>query len=354
MAEAAEPEILCERRGAVGHVTLNRPKALNALTLVMVRDLRTALDAWATDAEVTCVVVTGAGERAFCAGGDIRQAHALGTSGRIDEARTFFREEYALNALIARYPKPYVALIDGIVMGGGVGVSVHGSHRVAGERTALAMPETGIGFFPDVGATYALPRLPGRAGAYLALTGERILQGDVLALGLATHAAAAADFPTITAALMAGEPVDAVLARHHPEAPPAPGPVAAARAEIDACFGADGVPGVLARLDAGAAAGSAFCARTAATIRTRSPTSLAIAYEQMRRGGALSFPEAMLAEYRILCRILEGREFYEGVRAVLIDRDNRPAWSPADLEAVDPAAVARAFEPLPGPEPSFA
>lgn len=354
MSEATEPEIICERRGAIGHVTLNRPKALNALTLAMVQDLHAALDAWAGDEAVRCVVITGAGERAFCAGGDIRQAHALGTTGRAAEARTFFLAEYALNALIARYPKPYVALLDGIVMGGGVGVSVHGSHRVAGARTALAMPETGIGFFPDVGATYALPRLPGRSGTYLALTGERIAQGDVLALGLATHAADAADFAAIVGALAEGEAVDAVLARHAPRTLPEPGPVSKARAEIDACFGADDVPGVLARLDAAADGGSAFCAQAAATMRTRSPTSLAIAHAQMQRGGALTFPEAMLTEYRIVCRVLDGHDFYEGVRAVLIDRDNRPAWSPATLDAVTPAAVARYFEPLPAPEPSFA
>ncbi|KMO11927.1 enoyl-CoA hydratase/isomerase family protein [Methylobacterium platani] len=346
MSETADGTVLCERRGAAGLITLNRPKALNALNLEMVRALRAALDAWAADPAVTRVVVQGAGERAFCAGGDIRRIHEEGRAGRYAEAETFFREEYELNALIQRYPKPYVALIDGIVMGGGVGVSLHGSHRVAAERTAFAMPETGIGFFPDVGATYALPRLPGFVGTYLALTGERIGQGDVLAFGLATHAAPAARFPEIREALAEGGPVEAAIGAGEA---PAPGPVHAERALIEACFSADGVPAVLARLDAD---GSDFAQATAATIRTRSPTSLTLALAQMRRGAGLSFPEAMRLEYRILCRILRGHDFYEGVRSVLIDRDGKPDWQPATLEAVRPEEVEAHFAPMPG-EPSF-
>ncbi|QRE77004.1 enoyl-CoA hydratase/isomerase family protein [Methylobacterium aquaticum] len=342
----ADDTVLCERRGAAGLITLNRPKALNALTLEMVRAMRRALDAWATDPAVTRVVVQGAGERAFCAGGDIRRIHQEGSAGRFTEAETFFREEYELNALIQRYPKPYIALIDGIVMGGGVGVSLHGSHRVAAERTTFAMPETGIGFFPDVGATHALPRLPGFVGTYLALTGERIGQGDVVAFGLATHAAPAARFPEIRDALGEGGPVEAAIGAGES---PAPGPLHAERALIDSCFSADSVPEVLARLDA---AGSDFASKTAATIRTRSPTSLVLALAQMRRGATLSFPEAMQLEYRILCRILRGHDFYEGVRSVLIDRDGKPDWQPATLEAVRPEDIEAHFAPMPG-EPSF-
>ncbi|TGE00116.1 enoyl-CoA hydratase/isomerase family protein [Methylobacterium nonmethylotrophicum] len=346
MGETADDAVLCERRGAAGLITLNRPKALNALTLEMVRAIRAALEAWAADPAVTRVVVQGAGERAFCAGGDIRRIHEEGSAGRYAQAQTFFREEYELNALIQRYAKPYVALIDGIVMGGGVGVSLHGSHRVAAERTAFAMPETGIGFFPDVGATYALPRLPGFVGTYLALTGERIGQGDVLAFGLATHAAPAARLPEIRDALAEGAPIETALGPHDD---PAPGPVHAERALIDACFSADSVPEVLARLDA---AGSDFAGKAAATIRTRSPTSLTLALAQMRRGASLSFPEAMQLEYRILCRILRGHDFYEGVRSVLIDRDGKPDWRPATLEAVRPDDIAAHLAPMPG-EPSF-
>jgi enoyl-CoA hydratase len=225
-------------------------------------------------------------------------------------------------------------------------VSLHGSHRVAAERTTFAMPETGIGFFPDVGATYALPRLPGFVGTYLALTGERIGQGDVLAFGLATHAAPAARFPAITDALAEGGPVEAALGAGET---PAPGPLHAERAVIEACFSADSVPEVLARLDAD---GSDFARKTAATMRTRSPTSLTLALAQMRLGASLSFPEAMRLEYRILCRILRGHDFYEGVRSVLIDRDGKPDWRPATLEAVASSDIEAHFAPMAG-EPSF-
>ena len=182
-----EPEIICERRGASGLVTLNRPKALNAITHGMVGRLAEALDAWERDPSITCVLIKGAGGRAFCAGGDIRMLYEAGTGGEVGRALAFWRDEYLLNIRIKRYPKPYLALIDGFVMGGGVGVSLHGSHRVAGQRYSFSMPEVGIGFFPDIGATYALPRLPGETGMYLALTGARVGPEDAAAIGLATH-----------------------------------------------------------------------------------------------------------------------------------------------------------------------
>src|SRR5438309_3159585 len=191
------PEILFERRGAAGIITLNRPKALNAVTHDMVRALARQLGEWQHDGAVTRVVITAAGERAFSAGGDIRALYELGRAGRQAEALIFWREEYPLNALIKRYPKPYVALIDGIVMGGGVGVSVHGSHRVAGDKFLFAMPEVGIGFFPDVGATWFLPRMPGEIGTYCGLTGERLKAGDALVAGLATHRIASARLPAL-------------------------------------------------------------------------------------------------------------------------------------------------------------
>src|SRR3712207_4466389 len=197
-------EAICEMQGRAGVITLNRPAALNALTLTMTREMRRALDSWAKDPDVTRVVVQGAGGKAFCAGGDIRRLTELLKAGRKDEALAFWREEYQLNVVIKRYPKPYVSLIDGIVMGGGVGVSLHGSHRVAGERYLFAMPEVGIGFFPDVGATYALPRLPGQTGLYLALTGERVKRADAVMLGLATHAVASGGVEGLRAALIGG------------------------------------------------------------------------------------------------------------------------------------------------------
>src|SRR6188508_1329313 len=181
------PEILFERRGTAGLVTLNRPQALNAVTLGMVRALTRQLNEWRGDPSVTRVVLTAAGGRAFSAGGDIRALYDAGTSGRHDEMLAFYGEEYVLNTMIKHYPKPYVALIDGIVMGGGVGLSVHGSHRVAGDRFSFAMPEVSIGFFPDIGATWFLPRLPGELGAYCALTGERLGAADAVAATVATH-----------------------------------------------------------------------------------------------------------------------------------------------------------------------
>lgn len=340
----SEPEIICETRGAAGIATLNRPKALNALTHGMVRELAAALDGWERDPSVTRVVVRGAGGKAFCAGGDIRALYEAGRGGRIAEALAFWREEYALNIRIKRYPKPYVALLDGIVMGGGVGLSLHGSHRIAGDRFGFAMPEVGIGFFPDVGATYALPRLPGRTGTYLALTGARVGPGDGLALGLATHRVASADLPDLEAALSDG----ALLEQAFSAAPAdAPGPVAANRAVIDRCFGEPDIAAILAALDRQGAAGSDFAAATAAAIRGKSPSSLALGLEQMRRGPDLGFEDAMRTEFRIVSRIAEGHDFYEGVRAVIIDKDGAPLWEPATPEGLAPDFLARHFAALP-------
>jgi enoyl-CoA hydratase len=342
-----EPEIICEVRGAAGHVLLNRPKALNALNLPMVRELTRALDAWERDPAVTRIVVEGAGGKAFCAGGDIRTLHDLGKAGRHAEMLSFWREEYLLNLRIQSYPKPYVSLVDGIVMGGGVGLSLHGSHRVAGERYLFAMPEVGIGFFPDVGATYALPRLPGAAGVYLALTGDRIGQGDAVALGIASHAVGSARIAELSQALTGPEPVDTILAAFTAE--PAEAKLAASALVIADCFGAETLQELIAALERQAGEGDAFAAKTLATLRTKSPTSVAIAFEQMRRGGALDFAEAMATEFRVVSRIAHGHDFYEGVRAVLVDKDQSPVWKPAAIEALDPAAVAAHFAPL-GPD----
>ncbi len=340
-------EVLCERQGAAGVIVLNRPAALNALTLGMVRGMRRALDAWAGDPAVTRIVLTGAGDKAFCAGGDVRRLHDLGRAGEFAEALTFWREEYQLNTLIHRYPKPYVSLIDGIVMGGGVGVSLHGRYRVAGERYLFAMPEVAIGFFPDVGATYALPRLPGETGTYIALTGDRVRTADALALGLVTHAVPSAAMAPLQEALAGGEPVDEALARFSQS--PGAAPIQANRAVIDRCFSADDVRTILSRLDEAAAGGSEFARKTAATIRTKSPTSLCLALEQVRRGRELSFEEAMRVEFRIVSRIIEGHDFYEGVRAALIDRDGAPRWRPATLDAVRREDIERHFADL-GPQ----
>lgn len=335
------PEILCERRGQAGVIVLNRPRALNALTPGMVRGLAAALDAWEYDPGVKHVVVMGAGEKAFCAGGDIRLLHDWGKAGRIAEARAFWQEEYLLNLRIKTYPKPYVALIDGIVMGGGVGVSLHGSHRVAGERYRFAMPEVGIGFFPDVGATHALPRLPGATGSWLAVSGERVGQSDALALGLVTHSLPSSAFAPCLEALIAGEDVDATLARLGQN--PGPAPVHERRALIDHAFSAATVEEIVARL---AASDDPYAASLIAAMAAKSPTSMKLALAQMQAGATLSFEDAVRLEYRIVSRVVLGHDFYEGVRALIIDKDQKPAWRPDRLEAVDAATIMAYLAPL--------
>jgi enoyl-CoA hydratase len=344
--DSGETDILFERRGAAGLVTLNRPKALNAVTHAMVRALAGQLEAWAHDGAVTRVVITAAGERAFSAGGDIRALLELGRSGRQTEALTFWRDEYPLNAMIKRYPKPYVALIDGIVMGGGVGVSVHGSHRVAGDRYLFAMPEVGIGFFPDVGATWFLPRMPGELGTWCALTGDRLKTADAVALGLATQHVSSDRFADLTDALCNNVSVDATLAAF--AEPRGEGPVIARRATIDRLFAGDTVEHMLENLDAEAAGGAEaeWAAATAAAVRLKSPTSLKIALAQVRRGRDWSFEDCMKAEFRIVSRIVYGHDFYEGVRALIVDKDNAPRWRPAVLSDVTDADVEWHFAPL--------
>jgi enoyl-CoA hydratase len=345
-----EPEILLDRRGTAGIVILNRPAALNAVTRVMVRTLREALEGWRHDGAVSRVIVTAAGGRAFSAGGDLRHIYEAGRAGQQEESIAFWREEYVLNAAIKHYPKPYVALIDGIVMGGGVGVSVHGSHRVAGDRFAFAMPEVGIGFFPDVGATWFLPRLPGEAGTYCALTGERLNAADALAVGIATHRVASARFAELLEALCGAVSVDAILAAFaEPAGEKEQGPVTAHRSAIDRIFAADSVEEILARLDAEAATATSdagWAGEVAATIRAKAPLSLKIALAQMRRGRDWSFEACMRAEFRVVSRVAYGHDFYEGIRAVIIDKDNRPHWRPPTLADVTAQSVERHFAPL--------
>jgi enoyl-CoA hydratase len=344
----SEPEILFERRGTAGFVILNRPHALNAVTLGMVRALAQQLAAWESDPAVTRVVVIAKGSRAFSAGGDLRALYELGRAGRYDEALDYFRDEYALNARIKRYRKPYVALIDGIVMGGGVGISVHGSHRVAGDSLVFAMPEVGIGFFPDIGATWFLPRLPGELGAYCGLTGERLAAADAAAAGVATHRVPSAQLPELTEALCGAVSVDALLGAF--AVPGGEGPVMARRAAIDRLFRGKRVEDILAALDAAAAADgtdAAFAADTAALMRTKSPTSLEIALAQLRLGVSLDFAACMRTEFRIVSRIVRGHDLYEGIRAVIIDKDQAPCWQPPTLAAVSAQEVERHFAPLP-------
>jgi enoyl-CoA hydratase len=343
----SDPEILFERRGSAGIVTLNRPRALNAVTHAMVRALQDRLETWAGDAAVTRIVITASGERAFSAGGDIRILHDLGRAGRQKDALPFWRDEYRLNAFIKSYPKPYVALIDGIIMGGGVGLSIHGSHRVGGDRFVFAMPEVGIGFFPDVGATFVLPRMPGEIGTYCALTGDRLGIADAVNAGIATHHVPSRHFAEVLEALCGSDAVDAVLAGF--AAAPGPGSILDRRAVIDRLFAGDRMEAILARLDHEALEAGPhgqWAKAATAAINSKSPTSLKIALAQMRRGKAWSFAQCMRAEFRIVSRIVYSHDFYEGVRAVIIDKDNRPHWRPAALTDVGDAEVERYFAPL--------
>jgi enoyl-CoA hydratase len=340
-------DILFELRGAAGLITLNRPQALNAVTHAMVCRLRAQLDGWGTDPAITRVVIQATGERAFSAGGDIRALYDLGRAGRHGEALQFWRDEYPLNVAIKNFRKPYVALIDGLGMGGGVGVSVHGSHRVAGDRFQFAMPEVGIGFFPDVGATWFLPRMPGETGTYCALTGERFGSADGTAAGLATHRIPSARFAALLDGLTGTVSVDALLAAF--AEPAGQGPISARRDAIDRLFAGDRVEDILAALEREAASGgadAAWAAQTAATIRAKSPLSLKLALAQVRRGQAWDFETCMRTEFRIVSRVIHGHDFYEGVRAVIVDKDNRPRWRPAALAEVSEAEVERHFAPL--------
>ncbi|MFL6799045.1 MAG: enoyl-CoA hydratase/isomerase family protein [Xanthobacteraceae bacterium] len=340
-------EIVFDRRGAAGVIVLNRPEALNAVSHAMVGALARQLIEWESDPAVSRVIITAAAGRAFSAGGDLRALYDLGRARRYPEMLSFFRDEYTLNLRIKHYRKPYVALIDGIVMGGGVGISVHGSHRVAGDRFAFAMPEVGIGFFPDVGATWFLPRLPGELGTYCALTGERLDADMGVAAGVATHRIASARFGDLIDALCTATPVDAVLAAFATAVPVEP--LQMRRAVVDGLFCGEEVEDILMRLDAAAgttAPSGTLAAKAAAAIRTKSPTSLKLALAQMRCGAILEFTQCMRTEYRIVSSVVRGHDFYEGVRAVIVDKDQAPQWRPATLAEVSGADIARHLAPV--------
>lgn len=343
-AEGEEP-ILLGRRGRTGHIRLNRPRALNALNHAMVRLIAGALDGWEGQDEVAAVVLTGAGERGLCAGGDVRGIHADVAAGGGAASTAFWADEYRLNARIAEYSKPYVAVMDGVVMGGGVGLSAHGSVRVVTDRTVLAMPETAIGFVPDVGGTWLLSRAPGELGTHLALTASSVGAGDALLCGLADHFVPAGALEELLTALEEETPARAVarVARPAPEAP-----LAGQRSWIDACYAADSVPEILRRLRDH---GDPEAKEAAESIESRSPTAVTVTLAALRRARRLgSLREALDQEYRVSLTALHSADFAEGVRARLIDKDNSPRWSPARFDAVEQADVERYFAPLAGRE----
>ncbi|MDD4868520.1 MAG: enoyl-CoA hydratase/isomerase family protein [Mycobacterium sp.] len=333
-------EVLTRIDGGVGLITLNRPKAINSLNRRMVEALRTTLSRWANDDAVRVVVLSGAGERGLCAGGDVV---AIYHSARGDgvEARRFWHDEYLMNGQISRFPKPYVALMDGIVMGGGVGVSAHANIRVVTDTAKVAMPEVGIGFIPDVGGTFLLSRAPGGLGLYLALTGAAFSGADAIAMGFADHYVPHGELDAFTAAVVADGP-DRALAAHAVE-PPA-GHLVAQRYWIDECFAAETAEDIVAALRGN---DSQAAHDTANVIATRSPIAVSVALEAVRRAGKLdSLEDVLVQDYRVSSASLRSHDLVEGIRAQLIDKDRSPKWSPATLDAVTASDVEAYFAPL--------
>jgi enoyl-CoA hydratase len=345
-------DLIVREYGALRRITLNRPKALNALTLDMAIAMTTLLRQWADDPAVGAVLLDGAGERGLCAGGDIRALYDAAKSGE-SLPEQFWAIEYHLNVLIARYPKPFVAVMDGLVMGGGVGLSAHAAHRLVTERSAVAMPEVGIGFFPDIGACFPLARAPGHCGTYLVLTGERMNAADAIHAGLADIAIPAAKIPDLPGLLADCRTASDVGARlGEIAAPPAPGKLSAARRWIDTCFGADDVETIVERLGAA----DAEPARTAlATIRKASPTSLKVTLRHIRAAASFKrLEECFQQDYRIALACIAGHDFIEGIRAQIVDKDRNPRWQPDKLEDVTAAIVDRHFRSVGALELKFA
>lgn len=376
--DGAAGEVLLEVRDGLGRITLNRPRALNALTQDMVRAIDAALTDWAADPAVRGVLIRGAGEKGLCAGGDVVSLHASLTGGRFEEAAQFFRDEYRMNHRISAYPKPYVAFMDGIVLGGGMGVSVHGSHRVATERTRAGMPETAIGFTPDVGGSYHLARAPFHAGRHLAATSAHASGADAVALGLADAFVESARLDELEQAMAealgsleapsgdagrdgtrdeaAFAAADEVLARFAVAEGERPdSALAAGREWIEDAYGRQTAAEVLAALDERAAGGGehADAARSAAeAIRAKSPTAVAVAHEAQNRlaahGQDLTVAEALRQEFTVGAHLMRAPDMPEGIRALLVDKDKDPKWSPVRLEDVSAEDVAAHFEPVEG------
>ena len=343
MVDAEGDEIHIEIKGAMALVTLDRPRALNSLTDAMRQRLREGLKSFARDPQVYCVVVRSTHPKAFCAGSDVREVIRWGREN-MARARQAFADEYALNWHCECFSKPTISLIDGMVMGGGVGISLYGTHRVAGEGYRFAMPETKIGLFPDVGVCHVLSRLPDSVGIYLALTGDAIGRADAYALGLVTHCIPAGAFGVIMDELADVQPVDTVLDARHED--PGPGELLQHAEVISRCFSASSVPEICARLKETEGAEKGWAEGVAASLAARSPLSLALTHRHLRETGRYDLRETLQIDYRLVARALEGHDFYEGVRALLIDKDNAPAWRPAELADVTPGMIDAAFASL--------
>ncbi|KXF52635.1 3-hydroxyisobutyryl-CoA hydrolase, partial [Rhodococcus sp. SC4] len=327
MSEAvpAEPEVLIDKRDGLGRIVLNRPRAINALNHAMVRQIAAALAGWSGDDAVRAVVITGAGERGLCAGGDIVSIYHDAKDGGTG-SREFWREEYILNAAIANYGKPYVAIMDGIVMGGGVGVSAHGSVRIVTERSMIGMPETGIGFVPDVGGTYLLARTPGELGTHIALTTARLSAGDAIACGFADHFIPSGKIEQFIDALSTTSVQEALGAFTEP----APASELLAQQDwIDAAYSADTVADIVARLRG---SGVPEAEKAAEQVRSKSPTACAVTLKSLRRARqAGSLEEVLDDEFRVSVACLRSPDLVEGIRAQVVDKDRNPHWSPATI-----------------------
>lgn len=343
-------EIISRVVGNLGYITLNRPQALNALTYDMCAELTRLLQAWEADDAIGAVLIDGAGDRAFCAGGDVILLHDSGKVGD-DRAENFWRIEYALNALIHRYTKPYITLIDGFVMGGGVGLSVHGQFRIAGDSTVFAMPETGIGYFPDVGGTYFLPRLGLDIGQWLGLTGARLKTAQALSVGVANGYIPSEKHDWFIKALSeatldgSDAAVVAVIDKFQDS-----GPMDADFPAALTAFNEASVPAILHALDG---MDGEWAAKQAQTIRAKSPLAMAVTFEAIKRGLGLSFKDAMIAELNLSLNFLKTQDFYEGIRAQLIDKDRNPKWSHDSIESVTEDQVNRLFKTVAHPPQEF-
>lgn len=345
--EPVAADIAIERQGALARIVLKRSRALNALDTAMRSLIAEAIPVLARDPGLYAVVLRSTSPKAFSAGGDVRELIAWHRQ-QPARAKAAFADEYRLNWMLDCFSKPTVSLIDGMVMGSGVGISIYNTHCVAGPGYRFAMPETMIGLFPDVGVAHRLSRLPGEIGTYLGLTGRTIERGDAYALGLVTHCIAAERFDAIEAALADAQPVDALLDGLH-EAPGS-APLMSHAQLIDQCFAADRVEDIVGRLDAVIGAEHDFAMGIAADLAKRSPTSLKITLRHLREARGMDLRQVLAADYRLACRSLDDHDFAEGVRASLIDKDNQPVWCPPTLDGVSDAAVARYFAPLPAGE----
>ncbi|XP_042730693.1 3-hydroxyisobutyryl-CoA hydrolase, mitochondrial isoform X1 [Lagopus leucura] len=346
----SEADVLLQKKGGAGIITLNRPKVLNALSLRMIQQIYPQIKAWEQDPETFLIIIKGTGEKAFCAGGDVR---AIADAGKAGDRMTqdYFREEYTLNNAVGTCKKPYVALIDGITMGGGVGLSVHGHFRVATEKTVFAMPETAIGLFPDVGGGYFLPRLSGKIGYLLALTGFRLKGRDVLKAGIATHFVESEKLPDLEKDLIAlkspsKENIADLLNSYHMQTKidqEKEFVLDEHMEKINSIFSAKSMEEIVQKLKQD---GSPFALKQLETINKMSPTSLKLTLRQLREGASLSLQDVFTMEYRLSQACMRGHDFYEGVRAVLIDKDQSPRWKPAALEEVSDEFVDNCFKPL--------